>query len=85
VQALGAYRIRDIAGGEHHSVACTVDGEVLAWGRSDGAQTGVPRAKLTDENAVLDDGGNPRILVRPEVLPGELGDAHARAPPSDLV
>ena len=70
VDSLRGYRIVDITGGEHHSVACTEDGRLLAWGRADGSQSGVSRDRLTDDNAVIDDKGSPRILSRPEILPG---------------
>ena len=29
-----------IAGGEHHSIACTIDGKVYCWGRNDEGQCG---------------------------------------------
>lgn len=69
VESLAEYAISHIAGGEHHSVACTASGSVLTWGKADGGQCGLPKDKLTPENSKSDENGVPRILIRPEPLP----------------
>ncbi|KAI1760052.1 RCC1/BLIP-II [Hypoxylon sp. FL1150] len=70
VESLEGYKISQIVGGEHHSVACTKDGELLTWGRVDGHQVGQPSTLYTEENAVFDDNGKPRILARPTAIDG---------------
>ncbi|KAI6586150.1 hypothetical protein ACKVWC_008211 [Pyricularia oryzae] len=70
VESLMDYKIVDIAGGEHHSLACTDDGRLLVWGRIDGHQTGLPFDSFTEENAIYDDYKKPRILKTPTVIPG---------------
>ncbi|TLS23936.1 hypothetical protein PpBr36_08745 [Pyricularia pennisetigena] len=70
VESLKDYKIADIAGGEHHSLACTTDGQLLVWGRIDGHQTGLPLDAFTEENAIYDDYKKPRILKTPTVIPG---------------
>lgn len=58
-------KIRAIAGGNHHSVACTTDGKLLTWGRIDGSMVGHSSSKISGmdkNNLILDDRGNPRIL-----------------------
>lgn len=70
VESLADYQIRDIAGGEHHSLACTEDGKLLTWGRLDGHQVGLPMDTFTEENAIFDDRKKPRILKVPTVVPG---------------
>lgn len=66
VESLSAYRIADIAGGEHHSVACTEDGRLLTWGRIDGHQVGLPEEAYDRDNAVYkEDGTTPGSLVVP--------------------
>jgi regulator of chromosome condensation len=72
IESLEDFDITDIAGGEHHSIACDRDGKLIAWGRVDGHQVGVPLSKLDLDNAIFDDRGTPRILVVPTVLPGTL-------------
>ncbi|TLD29195.1 hypothetical protein PspLS_03909 [Pyricularia sp. CBS 133598] len=70
VESLMDYKIADIAGGEHHSLACTTDGRLLVWGRIDGHQTGLPFDSFTEENAIYDDYKKPRILKTPTVIEG---------------
>ncbi|KFZ11028.1 hypothetical protein V502_07796 [Pseudogymnoascus sp. VKM F-4520 (FW-2644)] len=69
VEALGGYTIRDIAGGEHHSLACTQEGQVLIWGRCDDSQAGMDLSTLPGDNLVFDARGRPRILA-PTLIPG---------------
>lgn len=71
VETLQEYKIVDIAGGQHHSLACTEDGKLLAWGRIDFHQVGLPREAFTEENAIFDERNTPRILKIPTVIPGK--------------
>ncbi|KKA26149.1 hypothetical protein TD95_003643 [Thielaviopsis punctulata] len=65
IKALSEYKIKDIAGGEHHSLACTEDGKLLVWGRIDGHQVGLPKEAYTEENTVFDENERPRLLFKP--------------------
>ncbi|KAK4186381.1 putative regulator of chromosome condensation protein [Podospora australis] len=70
VESLKDYKVTDIAGGEHHSLACTEDGKLLTWGRIDGNQVGQPAGSFSEDNTVYDDRHLPRILV----VPTEISD-----------
>ncbi|KAK4230144.1 regulator of chromosome condensation 1/beta-lactamase-inhibitor protein II [Podospora fimiseda] len=70
VSSLSQYQITDIAGGEHHSLACTSDGQLLTWGRIDGHQVGQPSASFSEDNTVWDERNQPRILTVPSPIPG---------------
>lgn len=70
VEGLKGYKIRHIAGGFHHSVACTEDGQVLAWGRCDQSQVGVDVSVLPKEHFLVDSRGKRRILLQPTIIPG---------------
>jgi regulator of chromosome condensation len=72
VEALSNFQIADIAGGEHHSLACTTDGKLLTWGRIDGHQVGLPDDVFTEQNAIFDERKKPRILKTPTVVPGKI-------------
>ncbi|KAI0382508.1 RCC1/BLIP-II [Hypomontagnella monticulosa] len=69
VEALSQYKIVDIIGGQHHSLAVTDDGKLLAWGRIDGHQVGLAADTFTEENTIFDEHGRPRILIQPTVVP----------------
>ena len=73
VRSLQQYQIQEIRGGNHHSIACTKDGDVLVWGRCDDAQSGIPVDKLPHEHLVFDSRDRPRILLVPTKVPGEPG------------
>lgn len=70
IQSLRDYKIKEIAGGMHHSLACDQDGKLLIWGRIDSAQGGIPVDELPKDNIISDDRGNPRILATPTQIPG---------------
>lgn len=70
ITSLSPYEITDIAGGEHHSLACTRDGELLTWGRIDGHQVGQPSQSFSEDNTIWDERNKPRILLVPTVVPG---------------
>jgi len=71
VTALSEYHVVDIAGGAHHSLACTDDGKLLTWGRIDNHQVGLPTETLDKDDILYDERGNPRILAVPTVIPGK--------------
>lgn len=70
VESLLPYKIREITGGEYHSIACTDDGRLLVWGRCDDSQIGIKLENLPREDLLFDSRGKPRILMRPIVVPG---------------
>lgn len=70
VESLKDYKIKHIAGGEHHSLACTEKGQLLTWGRLDGHQVGIPIEELDAENVIKDESQNPRILSKPTIVEG---------------
>lgn len=72
VESLRDHKIVSIAGGEHHSLASTADGRLLTWGRIDGDQVGMRAEAFTPDNTIFDERGNPRILKKPIIVPGEL-------------
>ncbi len=69
IKSLENYEISNIAGGEHHSLACTKDGKLLTWGRIDGHQVGQPSESFSEDNTIWDERNKPRILVVPTVVP----------------
>ncbi|EFQ34633.1 GDP/GTP exchange factor [Colletotrichum graminicola M1.001] len=68
VESLKDYKVKQIAGGEHHSLACTEDGKLLTWGRLDGHQVGIPVEELPEDRVIKDESNNPRILSKPTVV-----------------
>ncbi|KFG79981.1 putative Ran exchange factor Prp20/Pim1 [Metarhizium anisopliae] len=70
IQGLKGYKIRHMAGGFQHSLACTEDGNVLAWGRCDNSQVGIDVSALPREHVLCDSRGRPRILLQPTIIPG---------------
>lgn len=68
VESLSEYRVADIIGGEHHSLALTDDGKVLVFGRIDGNQSGIPKERLTRGNCRYDEFDKPRMIVVPAVV-----------------
>lgn len=71
VDSIANYKITDISGGEHHSLACTDDGKLFTWGRIDGRQTGLPMGSFNEDNAIFDDHKKPRILKQPTLVEGK--------------
>ena len=72
VTELNGYKIKEIKGGGHHSLACTADGQLITWGRADGSQIGLKLADIPKEHLVHDERGAARILQKPTVIPGKL-------------
>jgi regulator of chromosome condensation len=70
IEGLQGHKVRHIAGGFHHSLACTEDGKVLAWGRCDESQVGMDVSGLPREHFLFDSRGRRRILLHPTVIPG---------------
>lgn len=71
VDSLKELNIDMLAGGEHHTVACTKDGKLLTWGRVDGHQVGHPASLFNEDNAMFDESKKPRILLKPTAVPGK--------------
>ncbi|KAL6898895.1 regulator of chromosome condensation 1/beta-lactamase-inhibitor protein II [Trichoderma evansii] len=68
ISFLADQTITDIAGGIHHSLACSSKGELYAWGRIDGYQVGFETEaveKVDGEYVIRDEKGTARILVKP--------------------
>ena len=66
VEGLRGYDIVWIGGGEHHSLAVTSDGKVLAWGRLDINQLGFAKSQIPSSALPQP---NPRYLPVPTVIP----------------
>ena len=79
VSYLEDHIIVDIDGGEHHSLACSDKGVLLTWGRVDGYQVGFEAEKLSKENTIYDERGNPRILFKPTAQPRESDPYQAKS------
>ncbi|KAL5315338.1 hypothetical protein ACEPPN_016205 [Leptodophora sp. 'Broadleaf-Isolate-01'] len=84
VKSLTEYDIKQIAGGAHHTLACTTTGQVLVWGRIDGDQGGVEIEDMPKEHLYLDEHGKPRFLVKPNVVPDIEGVYVATGPDTCL-
>lgn len=70
--SLRGRRIAAIDGGAYHSVAITVQGEFLVWGRLDAGQLGVKFSDQQLDDSTLirrDESGHPRICLRPTPVP----------------
>jgi regulator of chromosome condensation len=71
VPALNGLNMKMLAGGTHHSIACSNTGKTFVWGRLDGSQMGIDMSKLPLDNEELvrkDDRDLPRILLKPTPL-----------------
>ncbi|KAH6616717.1 regulator of chromosome condensation 1/beta-lactamase-inhibitor protein II [Boeremia exigua] len=72
VHSLDDKQVTAISGGAHHNLAITKSGQVLVWGRCDGAQAGMSMAPLAaecDDEKVLSNHGKPKILLQPTAIP----------------
>ncbi|PQE29010.1 hypothetical protein CJF30_00004039 [Rutstroemia sp. NJR-2017a BBW] len=69
VKSLNNYKIKQIKGGVHHTIACTEDGQVLIWGRCDEDQAGIDLSTLPQDDLIFSN-GKPGILTKPTVVPG---------------
>lgn len=65
VKALERRRVIDVAGGLHHALACTDEGELFTWGSCGCGAVGLRRSDLDEENTVLDEDGTPLFVTRP--------------------
>lgn len=68
-EALGS-KIVKIDGGNMHSIGITEDGKCYAWGRCDGAQSGIDLTTVPKEKLRDNERGQPAILIEPTVVPG---------------
>lgn len=89
VHSLEGKNVQHIACGSHHNVAVTASGELLAWGRCDSAQTGIPADTLNaieDDTAVLKGAnGKAKILLDPTPIPGLSGIVFAACGPDHTI
>lgn len=70
VKSLAQYKIKQLAGGAHHTLACTEAGEVLVWGRVDNCEGGMEIKDMPQENLYFDETSKqPRFLIKPAVIP----------------
>lgn len=67
VEALSEIKLKSIVGGEHHSLALTEDGQVLAWGRIDMQELGIPPDRLP-KYTFKDAHGRARSIPRPTLV-----------------
>ncbi|OAQ93717.1 regulator of chromosome condensation [Purpureocillium lilacinum] len=77
IPALCGQGVAVIAGGAHHSVAITADGQVYTWGRMDGGHLGIKFTdqQLGDDTVVRrDERDKPRICLQPTPVP-QIGEA----------
>lgn len=71
VASLADKNIVHLSGGSHHSLAITASGEILGFGRCDGAQLGITAFdSLPKESVHRDEKGVARIVAVPTKLPG---------------
>ncbi|EEB09268.1 ran GDP/GTP exchange factor [Schizosaccharomyces japonicus yFS275] len=68
VEALAPFKVESITGGEHHSMAILRGGRVLAWGRHDRHQLGIPEEELPS-TVLRDDRGNIYSVPIPTIVP----------------
>lgn len=59
--------VKEIAGGEHHTLALTEDGSIYSWGRYDMKEVGIPFEKLPP-STYKDEHGKPRSVPKPTKL-----------------
>lgn len=71
VPSLSGLIVKEIVGGEHHSLALTSDGNIYSWGRYDMREVGIAADKLP-ESTYRDEHGNPRSVPQPTQL--EIGN-----------
>ena len=67
VEGLDGKKIVQLAGGNHHTIARTEDGEVLVWGRLDNAEGGVNLGTLS-EDTIIRDVATGRILASKKAI-----------------
>ena len=71
VKNLNGYKLKELDGGAHHTIACTETGQVLIWGRIDNKQGGMDVSKFSGSDVFIDDEGRRRYLNKPVVLPSK--------------
>jgi regulator of chromosome condensation len=78
VKNLKGFKLKQVTGGSHHTIACTVDGQVLKWGRVESHEAGFDCTDLPDDE-VYKENGKPRYLKKPKAVPGLQGEVVATA------
>ena len=81
VENLKGKNILSIAGGNQHTVAATGDGEILFWGRCDGAQAGMDLDDIPESNffETEEESEKKRIVEMPTALPSPKGVQYVAA------
>lgn len=69
VKSLQSFKIEQIKGCNHHSVALADNGDVLTWGRCDYGQTGLDLTTIAEDD-LIKQYNKPAILLKPTVVPG---------------
>ncbi len=69
VKNLKGMKLKQVTGGSHHTIACTVDGQVLKWGRVESSEAGFDVSNLPDDEVYKED-GRARYLKKPKAVPG---------------
>ncbi|PHH85252.1 hypothetical protein CDD83_695 [Cordyceps sp. RAO-2017] len=70
VGRLADRRLAHLAGGYQHSLACTDDGAVLAWGRCDSGQLGIDLSAVDNEDVYVNERSSREAVLPPTVIPG---------------
>jgi regulator of chromosome condensation len=84
VKDLEGFKLKQVTGGSHHTIACTVDGQVLKWGRVESKEAGFDVSNLP-EAEVYTENGKPRYLKKPKAVPGLQGSFVSTANDTCLV
>jgi regulator of chromosome condensation len=75
VEKLKGYRIKEIEGGAHHTLAVTETGEVLVWGSIQSSQAGMEYDDIDEEVMFRDNESRPRYLKEPVVVADIAGES----------
>jgi regulator of chromosome condensation len=84
VKDLEGFKLKQVTGGSHHTIACTVGGLVLKWGRVESKEAGFDVSNLP-EAEVYTENGKPRYLKKPKAVPGLQGSFVSTANDTCLV
>jgi regulator of chromosome condensation len=78
VKSLQGFKLKQVTGGSHHTIACTADGQVLKWGRVESSEAGFDCSNLPDDE-VYKENDKARYLKKPKAVPGLQGAIVATA------
>lgn len=85
VENLVGKNIKQLAGGAHHTLSCTKEGEVLIWGRVDNYEGGMKVEDMPKDKLYHDATGKARYLQEPLTIPKIKGSFVASGPDTCLV